>query len=205
MMRREHPEERTPFTTYRSHGLHVLVSLLPPSYPLAVLDLGPALRTNVDFWSRYPCRLHIRDLYRDRAGLGDFAAEKERDEFFAAALSFEDGIRFDVILAWDLFNYLGQEDLAAMIRRLSGGCKPGALMFALVSSQPQIPAAPNLFRILDAEQITYESRTSEMQLCPRHQPRDLARLANGFDISHSFLLRNGIQEFLFTRKQSIPA
>jgi len=82
----------------------------------------------------------------------------------------------------------------------SAWCKPGTLAFALVSSQSQIPAEPTLFRIIDSEQISYESRTAKMKSCPRHQPRDLSRLISGFDISHSFLLRNGIQEFLFTRR-----
>lgn len=200
MIRRDHPNSRSESITYKSHGLNVLVSLVPASAKFVVLDLGTALRANVDFWSRYPCQLFIHDLYRDYAA-GDLSrTEKGRDDFFGELLSFEAGIRFDIILAWDLLNYLEQEDISAVMRRLMHWCKAGTLVFALVSSQPQIPAEPTLFRIIDSEQITYESFAPQMRPCPHHQPRDLARLFSGFDISHSFLLRNGIQEFLFTCK-----
>jgi hypothetical protein len=138
MIRRDHTHGSHQPAIYKSLGLNVLVNLMSVSWKPEVLDLGPALGANVDFWSGYPCRLHIRDLYR---------AFAEQD----------------------------------------------------VSDQPQIPAEPTLFRIIDSEQISYESRTAKMKSCPRHQPRDLSRLISGFDISHSFLLRNGIQEFLFTR------
>jgi hypothetical protein len=200
MNRRDHAHGGHHPAIYKSLGLNVLVNLMQASAKPEVLDLGPALGANVDFWSRNPCRLHIRDLHRAFAAPDAGEMEKGLDESFGGLLTFEAGARFDMILAWDLFNYLEQEAISALMGRLSVWCKTGTLAFALVYSQPQIPAEPTLFRIIDSERISYETRTAQMRSCPRHQPRDLARLLAGFDISHSFLLRNGIQEFIFTRR-----
>jgi hypothetical protein len=83
------------------------------------------------------------------------------------------------------------------MRLLARWIKPGSLLFALISSQPAIPAAPTIFRILDTENIVYETRTQGSCPGPRHNPRDVARAMSGFEVSSSFLLRNGIQEYVF--------
>src|SRR5512135_2118980 len=116
--------------TYRSLGLNVLLNLLPNA-GLDVLDLGPPLRVNVDFWSRYQCRLHIRDFHRCSSARDVSLPENERETFFSGLLSFEPEIRFDAIMVWDLFNYMTQEDLAVMVCRLKTWCKTGTMIFAL--------------------------------------------------------------------------
>jgi hypothetical protein len=187
-------------STYKSLGLSTLLSLIPQDRCLSVLDLGPALGVNVEFWGRYHCKLHIQNFYPGYTEKCAAAAATPKDIILSEFLSFGEEVRFDVILAWDLLNYLSTEELEALIRLLERWSRPGTMIFALISSLAQIPAVPILFRILDSDQMIYEMRTPEMRPCPRLQPRDLARMMAPFAVSHSFLLRHGIQEYIFSRQ-----
>ncbi len=183
---------------YQSLGLNALLRPLQSDRKYRILDLGPALGANVAFWSQFYCRLTLDDFYSDYRARMDSEPEASRERLIADLLSFDNQTVFDVILVWDLFNYLDPDELLMLVRQLSRWCRKGTVLFALISSLPNIPAKPTLFRILDRERITYQVRTREMRPCARHQPRDVARLLAGFEVSCSFLLRNGTQEYVFT-------
>jgi hypothetical protein len=170
---------------------------MPGDRPVHILDLGPASHSNVSFWSQYRCVLYVDDFYRSfAAAVGTEESPVDTD----ALVEFSDDVRFDAILAWDIFNYLKREELGRLIGRLERWCRPESMIFALVSSQPLMPSWPMQFRILDREQISYQTCTNDVSPCPRHQPRDLARILSNFVASHSVLLRSGIQEYIFTYK-----
>ena len=118
MTRNAPPNPPSEPAAYKSLGLNALLRLLEEGRAYAILDLGPLLSANVDFWSRIPCRLHIEDFYtsyRERAsGSSDDAMESVLQDI----LSFDDETRFDIILAWDLFNYLNLSEIDSLIQRL---------------------------------------------------------------------------------------
>jgi hypothetical protein len=92
----------------------------------SILDLGPALEANVRFWSQFSCRLHILDFYR---GYREWKAaavpgEESEEAAFSALLPFSDETVFDIILAWDIFNYFDLRELETLVQRLSAG-RPG--------------------------------------------------------------------------------
>jgi len=185
-----------------SLGLNALLDMVRGDRSYSILDLGPALEENVQFWSQFSCRLSIQDFYRSyqerKATLG--REEESEEAAFSILLPFSDDTVFDIILAWDLFNYFELRELAVLVKRLSRWCRRGTKIFALISSLPDIPASPTKFRILDHKQLIHEIPTRAKRLCPCHQPRDIARLMSRFTISSSFLLRHGIQEYVFSFK-----
>jgi len=90
--------------------------------------------------------------------------------------------------------------LEVLVQRLSRWCRPGTKLFMLISDLPNIPVSPTVFRILNREEMIHEIPIQETRPCPRHQPRDIARLMARFNISCSFLMRHGIQEYVFAFK-----
>ncbi|HVR10059.1 MAG TPA: class I SAM-dependent methyltransferase [Thermoanaerobaculia bacterium] len=223
--------------SHRSLGLASLLEGFSGRPRLQVLDLGPAVGGNVEFLSRFGCKLYIQDLYPAIAplqaamtmspapGAGtvatiDRAAVREaretweprapqeggeQDELglggrFDRLLAFSDDTRFDAVLIWDLINYLERREVAALARQLARFCRPGATMFALISILKQIPAEPMRFRILDQETLAYEPRNASTRPCPRYAPAELNELLRGFRLDRSFLMRHGIQEYLFARQ-----
>jgi hypothetical protein len=179
-------------------GLHALLQELRDNQIHTILDLGPALGVNVDFWSRFSCRLHFQDFYDSLAS--EPAGESNElgwdASFLARALPFTPGTQFDVILCWDLLNYLSHEQVAALLAYLARYCKPGSILFALFWLAPRIPARPITFKIVDREHMEYIHKSPETRANAGYQPRDVARLSEDLQVSNSFLLRNGIQEYL---------
>ncbi len=181
---------------YRSLGLSYLLSILPADREFSILDLGQALDANVRFWAGFSCRLAIADFYREYREAVTDATGISSPDLFARILAFSESRTFDILLVWDLLNYLDPEEAGLLLRFLRRRCRTGSLLFAMISSQPMIPALPLYFRILDGERMAYETRSREARPCPRLQPRDLSRMLPEFDISGSYLLRHGLQEYI---------
>jgi hypothetical protein len=83
------------------------------------------------------------------------------------------------------------------VKHLSRFCTEGTLLFALLSSSQKMPAEPTVFKIIDPERLQYMVQTDDLVDSPRYNPRDINKMMVRFDVSNSFLLRNGIQEYLF--------
>ena len=189
-------------TVIKSLGLKALLDTLQDNRTYSILDLGPALENNVRFWSQFSCRLHIQDFYRSyqewKAALKP--EEECKETAFSELLQFSDGTVFDVILVWDLFNYFDLRQLAELVKRLNRWCRPGTRVFVMISILPTISVSPAMFRILNREQMIHEIPTQETRPSLRHQPRDIVKLMEQFTVSCSFLLRHGIQEYVFVFK-----
>jgi hypothetical protein len=185
---------------HRSLALPAMFAALARGHKLNVLDLGAALGSNVERLSEFGCRLDIEDLYASKAAAAEGGSLGA--DFFADFLASAEGRQFDLVLAWDLFNYLDRKELAELGRRLRLVCRPGALVFALVSYHKTIPAQPIRFRFIDQDQdqLIYERRTTVERPGPRFAPAEFNELLRGFRVDRSFLLRHGIQEYLFVRE-----
>jgi methyltransferase family protein len=192
---------------HRSLALAALLEEFRRSRKLQVLDLGPAVGSNVEFLSQFGCKIYIEDLFAALeargAGEGNGGGEgaEAGPQFFADFLPTSESASFDVVLAWDTFNYLSRKELGYLIRHLSPFCHPGTLVFALISFQKQIPARPIRFRIVDPQKLAYEMRTTAVRPAPRFTPAEMNDLLRGFRVDRSFLLQHGIQEYLFVKEE----
>lgn len=185
---------------HRSLGFAALLEEVR-KHKTTVLDLGPTVGSNVEFLSQYGCKLFIEDLYsalssRITGGEDDLAGP----DFFAEFLSLPEDTRFDVILAWDLFNYLQRKELANLADQLRRYSRPGTLILALTTYHKTMPAQPYRFKIQDEENLVYERRTPTDRPSPRYTSSEVAGLLKGFRVARSFLLQHGIQEHLLIRE-----
>jgi hypothetical protein len=189
-------------TVCKSLGLNALLDTLQEDRAYSILDLGPAVEDNVRFWSQFSCKLHIQDFYRSYQQWKAAAKpeEESEEEAFSMLLPFSDETVFDIILAWDLFNYFDLRELRVLVQRLSRWCRPGTRLFAMISILPNISVSPTRIKILNREQMIHEIPTKETRPSLRHQPRDILKLMEQFTVSCSFLLRHGIQEYVFEFK-----
>jgi len=168
---------------------------------MTVLDLGSTVGANVEFLSQYGCKLFLEDLYQALSTRVPSGGEEHANpQFFADFLGIPEETRFDVILAWDLFNYLHRKELAAFSEQLRRYTESGALLFALISYHKTIPAQPYRFRIQDEQHLIYDRRTATERPSPRLAPAEVTNLLKGFRVDRSFLLKHGIQEYLLVRE-----
>lgn len=167
-----------------------------------VLDLGPATGRNVQFLSSFISKLFIADLSNTicsqagRAGLDKSKLERILRRDFPAAS--EEPI--DLVLLWDLLNYLDRDQVTTLGRHLAGICSRDSLVFMLISNKPEVPELPGRYLMLDPETLRYENRCKRTRPTPGYKEPDLERLMPAFEVETSFLLRSGVQEYVLTTR-----
>lgn len=164
-----------------------------------ILDLGPASGENVDFFAHYPCTLYVADFYQN---LLSFPAERRIDgegfrEIVGELLSYPEDTRFDAILVWDLFDYLCLDQIEVLSRRLARYSELGTILVALLSLHSEIPSRPRAYQILNGETLRYDMNCTSHRPAPRHVEPHLCRRMPGFRVESTFVLRHGVQEYVF--------
>jgi len=162
------------------------------------MDLGPATGSNVAFFSQYSCRLYIADLFPAVRPQGAASAQSRLPlrEAVDRQLPEIDG-PLDLLISWDLLNYLKGEEIEAVAERLAPRVRPGTLLYAMIATTKMIPDRPMRILIDDHETLSYEDISTVNRPCPRYREPDLERWMGGFSVESSYLLRNGYQEYIF--------
>ena len=188
--------------TFTSLGLKALLESLAADRKYRILDLGPAIGTNIEFLTRYSLKIRVEDLHKSLQAAGLFGNGNGvfNESSLMAAMPFSVDEQFDVVLAWDLLNYFNAEELKVLVRYLGAACTRGGYFFAMGATAKEMPDMPTIYRILTAETLLYSTNSQDMRICPRYAPRDLALLMDGFHINSSYILRNGIREYVFVRE-----
>ena len=184
----------------KSPGLKLFTQRSADARRPNILDLGPPRGHNVTYFSPWQCILHIEDLLRTLAEDPEMSApEEERDVKSAVerAVDHEAGIRFDAILAWDLFDYIDALTIRTTMHRIGRHCRSGTLLFMMCSIREAIPDDPGQFTIIDEQHLNFESLGGGRRNGSKHSPRSLERMMPGFRLQHSFLLAGGLQDYLF--------
>lgn len=161
-----------------------------------VLDLGPALRQTILTFSGLRCRLDIVDLADDIERLNAEAEDDDRRVLAESLIG--DGQPADIVLCWDLLNYLDRPALKTLMKAVAGRAVRGAKVHALLAySSPEMPAAPCHYLPTEDHHLSVVPVTTERRPSPRYSPEDLARSMPAYRMDRAMLLRNGMQEYLF--------
>ncbi len=186
----------------RSQALKMLCQGLRGDKTYAILDLGSAVKENIDFYSSFARKIQIEDLY-DSLSLPTSSSSEEEggdgvNKSFEHMLPYTEDTRFDFIFTWDLFNYLTRDQLQKLVAHLGKFCNRRAILFSLITNDQHVPEHPIDFRILDQENLSYLAGAIASRVNARYKEPNLAKFMPGFNIYKTFLLRNGMQEYLFT-------
>lgn len=172
---------------------------------LRVLDLGPALGSNVEYLRRFATHFCIVDLH---ASLSEdpgrsLRLPRQPEAVLAELLPPPEPPGFDLILAWDLFDHLERRTLAALGDALLHLAAPGAHLLALCWTHGDMPDRPSAYHLEgDGRYLRYAPRGAERRPCPRWKPGDMEEALPGFEMVHTYLLRHGMREHLMRRRGS---
>lgn len=187
--------------TFRSPSLGFVCQHLSADRKYAVLDLGVPNGSSVDFFARVPCTLYVEDLFDSLLSLphpdeeeGHSALDLRVDRCLAHSID----VRFDMVFAWDLVNYMQVDLVHSLMKRLSRSCRSGTLLYMMISTAPMIPDRPAKIAIIDHEHVRYDAAGPANKHNPRYTPLKLERMMPGFRLLHSFLLGASLQEYLFS-------
>lgn len=169
-----------------------------------VLDLGRARGGTVDLFSRYRCRLDIADLpsrLADLPGLEDDGGPAALEGWLDGLLPPARGETVDLVLCWNLLNYLPAGVIEALGRRLAERASPRARLHALIEYQAtRMPAIPASFAPAGLELLADAAEGDPAAIpAPRYSPKELEKRLPGFSSEKTMLLGNGMQEYLYRR------
>lgn len=165
-----------------------------------LLDLGPASEPNLAFFQQLPCRLCIGDMLGELADLATLESPSEEllGDRVAACFPPSPGEPFDIVLCWDVLNYLSRDALKVFMKRLATSCRPGALVHALIVASPKaMPERPGVYHILGEERVRRVGNAAWTRPAPRYTQLDFERLFTRYAVERAMLLRSGMQEYLF--------
>jgi hypothetical protein len=177
-----------------SLALEHVVARLRHAPRCGVLDLGSPTAANLELYSRHGAKITFADLHRFYAPK---RAEGSSSEHFNAFLP-KTPSQIDVVLAWDLFDYLSLEEIAWLRQSLAGHCAPGAILYALVSSQGLIPDTPSFFAIADDKTLRVEEAGPRVRPSPALSEHTLVGSLHELTVQSRFQLRRAAVEYLFS-------
>jgi hypothetical protein len=186
---------------FRSPGLELVIGRLTSAEHPEVLDLGAPRRANLEFLADTGCKVWIEDLPGCLVGRTPPKVEDEPPDWaglIASNLVFSRDARFDVVLGWDLLAYLDPQAIDPLMSTIAESCTVGTLLFLTVSTAQGLPERPGIVQVSDDGHLVFESSGPATRANPTHTPLALERMMPGFRLQHSFLLGEGMQDYLFS-------
>lgn len=177
------------------------VSGLDLEQRVVVLDLGTIRSGTVDLFGPYRCRLDIIDLPNTLPALAAMEDPDERRACLSKLFNVHAREPLDLVLCWNLLNYLGRDEIHQLIELLAPRFQPATRLHAMMEyASPLMPATPGHW-IPDANARLHASQVDEEQIeSPRYKPKELERIMPQLAPERTVLLGNGLQEYLFKPK-----
>lgn len=166
--------------------------------PCSVLDLGPARPGNLAFFNGFRCRLGVADALGELAGMAASLApgDPEVAARLQAILPPIPPRPWQLVLLWDVLDYLPTAMLERLGEALAPAMAPGALLHGFVSTgSAPLPDPPAVYDIESVERLRRHHQGGE-RAPARHTPWHIQRHLAGVAIERSRLHRDGRQEHL---------
>lgn len=132
------------------------------------------------------------DFIKDEMGKPNQNLLSSLDDYLS---HFSEKKQFDVILAWDIFNYFDRHTLEWLVNRLHHHCRPDTLLHMVKYIGRNIPASPRHYQILNQYQVKI---TSNELWCSRPFPpmdtTSLLKAMPGYSMEHTYLQQSGMTQ-----------
>jgi SAM-dependent methyltransferase len=133
--------------TRRSSGLGELSRLWTSETPLCVLDLGSTSPSNIRFFTEGSHKIYSEDLLVASTDPGLVTKDEQGNvvldsrQFLADNLVYP-AAQFDVVLCWNLPDYLDESLVRPVMGRLWSVLKPGGMLLAFFHTKDAGPDSP---------------------------------------------------------------
>jgi SAM-dependent methyltransferase len=188
----------------RSSGLAELNKLIGKRESMTVLDLGPTSPPNIRYMTE---RGH--SFYNEDVLLSSFDPSYERkdengkanvdlDRFLAENLKHKSE-QFDLVLAWDVPDYLPEPVVKPLIDKLAISMRPGGVLLAFFHTRDAGPDAPYYRYHIAGEDSLELQRGPQFRLQRVFNNRHIENLFREFSSIKFFLARDNVREVLVIR------
>jgi hypothetical protein len=169
-----------------------------------VLDLGPAIGSNIAFLGeRIGCRIHVKDLYAALERHAQEDALARFPEFLDACLRDYAAETIDAVLCWDIFDYLTPPAADVLARTLIQALRPGGALLAFFAGGPTTEMSYTRYVIEDEGHLRYRVAPAACGRQRLLQNREIPGLFPGLNLTDSVLLKSGLREVLFRKREEV--
>lgn len=171
-----------------------------------ILDIAQANNDSLHFFENFHCKLYlnngINEVNHFRTTNTDDTDEAEaRWQNRLHALMGVDQLKqreINLVLLWDLVNYLTPAEARKLIEVLLPYCAKDALIHLYIFTSETMGTRPNNYRISRDNKVLYPPGTGELKTaCPGYNLKQLQSMLEPFQMEHSVMLSSGIHEYLF--------
>ncbi len=167
---------------------------------ISVLHVGPALPETVDFFSHFRCKLYFVDLFDELPITANEDNKPTLEQYFAQPLNLDTKVQFDICLFWDLFNFLGNEAISALIAALKPHLHASTVGHAFAVHKLRSEQSRQLYGIVDADKISIRTRNALLPAFAPHPQARLKKLLSCLNFDRSVLLADGRLELLLSAR-----
>lgn len=181
-----------PKLTRRSSGLGELARLWESEQPLCVLDLGSTSATNIRFFTEHGHKIYSEDLLVASTEPSLITKDEQGNvvldsrQFLADNLVYP-AAHFDVVLCWNLADYLDESLVRPVMGRFWSVLKPGGMLLAFFHTKDAGPDSP-CYRFHIVGKDTLEMQRIVLKREGRRGPTGAAHtaIADGFRLQRVF-------------------
>ena len=169
-----------------------------------LLDLGPAVGSNVTFFGELGCKILVEDLFSDIEGPCRESDVVALGNFFRRRLPYGDE-SVDAILCWDLLDYLERPAAEVLAGELTRVLRVGGSLLGFFGTIASQDSGFTKYIIVDEENLRhrpYAGASRRRHVLPN---RDIIRLFPKLRVADSFLLKTNLREVLFRKPAYLSA
>lgn len=168
-----------------------------------VVDLGPAIGSNITFLGeRIGCKIHVKDLYADLERHAHQAALDRFPQFLGGRFAGYADESIDAVLGWDFFDYLVPAAASTLAGTLIRALRPGGALLAFFGAGGVGERRYTRYVIEDEGHLRHCVSAAGCGRRQILQNRDIPALFPGLDVFDSVLLKSGVREVLFRKRDA---
>ena len=194
----------------RSSGLGELSRMLASEEALCVLDLGSTSPNNIRYLTEHGHRVYSEDLLVASTDPALVTKDEQGNRILDSKQFLSDNLvypagQFDIVLCWNLADYMDESLVKPVVGRLWSMLKPGGVLLAFFHTKEAGPDAPCYrFHIvgtdtLEMQPIELRRATDNFRLQRVFNNRHIENLFRDFASIKFFLTRDNVREVLVVR------
>jgi SAM-dependent methyltransferase len=194
------PQPAADRAAFPTQNLKRLVSLVAGADRPQLLDIGRLSDQNIEWFIRKGFRVFVDDQFRCLPPPVAPAPKGGKTPLPSPLppLAYPDA-RFDVVVAWDLFDYLAPSQADALTAEVRRILKPRGLLLAFFHFDRKAAAQHIRYRVIQDDRLEYLPATAAYNRRV-YENTEIQTLFREFDFVNSCLLANQVREMLVRRK-----
>ena len=176
-----------------------VLQALDPETRIEVLELAPATAGLLDYFSQFHSKLYLPGCRDELLAL---CVNNDEDapplsRIFNRCIPWPNSNNtLDLVLLWDLPNYLDKQVLSALITYLAPHVTKRTVVHTYIHTRQTMPAHPGDYQLTHENNVTVDLAAAWNASSPMYYQELINKVFAPFRVQRGMLLANGLQEYI---------